>query len=126
MVDNDISFLLVGMYYLMLSRAEELEQVYIEMPKVKDQSEKLSLVIKANPHSLQENRNLVQRSIVPKYKKHHFHVFMINIASLQNKLIDLMNDIFAKVSDHICVVETWLNSNTEYSLNIPGRYEYEL
>ena len=38
----------------MFSRAEELEQVYIEMPKVKDTSEKLSLVIKANPQSIQE------------------------------------------------------------------------
>ena len=103
----------------MLSRAEELEQVYIEMPKVKDTSEKLTLVIRANPHSIQENENLVLRSIVPNYKTNHF-------ASLQNKLIDLTNDIYAQVSDHICVVETWLNSNTEYSLNIPERYDYSL
>ena len=108
----------------MLSRAEELEQIYIEMPKVKDKSEKLSLVIKANPYSIQENENLVQRSIFPNYKRNHFSVFMVNISSLQNKLIDLRNDINAQVSDHICVVETWLNSNTEYSLNIPGRYDH--
>ena len=108
----------------MLSRAEALEQVYIEMPKVKDTSEKLRLVIKANPHSIQENENLLQRSIVPNYKNNHFSVFMVNIASLQNKLIDLTNDIYAQVSDHICVVETWLNSNTKYNLNIPGRYGY--
>ena len=108
----------------MFSRAEELEQVYIEMPKLKDTSEKLSLVIKANPQSIQENENLVLRSIVPNYKANNFSVFMVNIASLQNKLIDLTNDIYAQVSDHICVVETWLNSNTEYSLNIPERYDY--
>ena len=94
------------------------------MPKVKDASEKLSLVIRANPHSIQENENLVLRSIGPNYKANHFSVFMVNIASLQNKLIDLTNDIYAQVSDHICVVETWLNSNTEYSLNIPERYDY--
>ena len=29
-----------GMYYLMLSRAEEMEQVYIEMPKIPGKSEK--------------------------------------------------------------------------------------
>ena len=108
----------------MFSRAEELEQVYIEMPKLKDTFEKLSLVIKANPQSIQENENLVLRSIVPNYKANHFSVFMVNIASLQNKLIDLTNDIYAQVSDHICVAETWLNSNTEYSLNIPERYDY--
>ena len=60
------------MYYLMLSRAEELEQIYIEMP------EKVKLTIRANPHSLQENENLVQRSIVPSYKNNHFSVFMLN------------------------------------------------
>ena len=75
------------MYYLMLSRAEELEQIYIEMP------EKVKLTIRANPHSLQENENLVQRSIVPSYKNNHFSVFMLNIASLQSKVSDLTNDV---------------------------------
>ena len=57
-----------GMYYLMLSRAEEMEQVYIEMPKSKranPKGEKLKLKIRPNPKSLKENENLVQRSIVP-------------------------------------------------------------
>ena len=67
-----------GMYYLMLSRAEEIEQIYFEMPKLKpDKPEKLKLVIKANPNSLKENENLVQRSIVPSYKGNHFSVFMV-------------------------------------------------
>ena len=110
-----------GMYYLMLSRAEELEQVYIEMPKLKKTSEKLRLEIRANPRSLQENENLVQRSIVQSYKEKHFSVFMVNINSLSNKIIDLSNDVFAQVSDHICLVETWLDSNKNYSINIPGR-----
>ena len=110
------------MYYRMLSRAQELEQVYIEMPKLKGKSEKVKLNIKANPHSLKENENLVLRSIVPSYENNHFSIFMVNIDSLQNKIIDLTNDVFAQVSDHICVVETWLSPNTAYSFNIPGRY----
>ena len=112
------------MYYLMLSRAEELDQVFIEMPPIKQGSaKKLELNIKANPHSLKENKNLVERSIVKNYEKFHFCVFMVNIASLQNKLIDLTTDVFAQKSDHICTVETWLNPGNDHSFSIPGRYE---
>ena len=110
-----------GMYYLMLSRAEELEQIYIEMPKIKDKTERLKLKIRANPHSLQENEKLVERSIVPSFKENHFSIFMVNINSLPKKIIDLTNDVFAQVSDHICIVETWLDPNTNYSFEIPGR-----
>ena len=111
-----------GMYYLMLSRCEELEQVYIEMPKKPGKSEEIDLVIKANPHSLAENENLVKRSIVPFYKANHFSVFMLNIDSLPNKILDLKNDPYAQVADHLCLVETWLDPNIENSFKIPGRY----
>ena len=60
------------MYYMMLSRAEELEQIYMEMPKLKNKEEKLKLVIKANPHSLQVNEDLVNRSIVKNFKSNHY------------------------------------------------------
>ena len=56
---------------MMLSRAEELEQIYMEMPKLKNKEEKLKLVIKANPHSLQVNEDLVNRSIVKNFKSNH-------------------------------------------------------
>ena len=110
-----------GMYYLMLSRAEELEQIYIEMPKIKDKTEKLKLKIRANPHSLQENEKLVERSIVQSFKENHFSIFMVNINSLPKKIIDLTNDVYAQAADHICIVETWLDPNTNYSFEIPGR-----
>ena len=96
-----------GMYYLMLSRAQEMEQVYLEMPlkkKGKGKHEKVKLKIKANPRSLKENENLIQRSIVPSYKENRFNIFMLNIASLKNKIIDLKSDIHAQVADHICIV----------------------
>ena len=60
------------MYYMMLSRAEELEQIYMEMPKLKNKEEKLKLVIKANSHSLQVNEDLVNRSIVKNFKSNHY------------------------------------------------------
>ena len=111
-----------GMYYLMLSRSEDISQIFLEMPKARGKSETISLKIKANPYSLQENENLVNRSIVSLYKEKHVNIFMVNIASLQNKIIDLTNDVYAQVSDHICVVETWLDANTNYSFDIPERY----
>ena len=106
----------------MLSRAEEMEQVYIEMPKIPGKSEKIKFVIKANPHSLQENENLVQRSIVPSYKSKEFQIFMININSLQHKVIDLTKDVYAQMSNHICVVETWLKPSSDYNIKIPERF----
>ena len=57
---------------MMLSRAEELEQIYMEMPKLNNKEEKLKLVIKANPHSLQVNEDLVNRSIVKNFKSNHY------------------------------------------------------
>ena len=36
-------------------------------------------------------------------------------------MIELTNDVYGQVSDHICVVETWLEANTDYSFNIPER-----
>ena len=114
-----------GMYYLMLSRAQTLDQIYISMPKMKNKPGELPLTIKANFHSLQENKKLVERSIVPNFEKDHFCVFMVNIASIKNKLIDIRNDIYAQKSDHICLVETWLDTNTDNkSLHIPGRYDF--
>ena len=90
--------------------------------KGKVKHEKVKLKIKANPRSLKENENLVQRSIVPSYKENRFNIFMLNIASLKNKITDLKSDIHAQVADHICVVETWLDPNTTYNFDIPGRY----
>ena len=49
---------------------------------------------------------------------------MVNIASLQNKIIDLTKDIVAQASDHICVVETWLDANRIYDFEIPQRYVF--
>ena len=46
---------------------------------------------------------------------------MVNIASLQNKIINLANDVYAQLSDLICVVETWLNPDTGYTFDIPGK-----
>ena len=76
-----------SMYYLMFSRAQDLEQVYVE---------NFTNVIKANEKSLIENDNLIQRSIVPSFQDKYFNIFMVNIQSLENKIIDLSKDIYAQ------------------------------
>ena len=95
-----------GMYYLMLSRAEEMDQIYIEMPNVKDKKgvvEKLKLKIKANLNSLKENENLVQRSIVPSIKDNHFSIFVtvqINLLTkypLQKQNFYFQNCLYYKI-----------------------------
>ena len=103
------------MYYVMFSRAQTLEQIYVE---------NFTKTIKANEKSLLENTNLVNRSIVPSYRNNHFSIFMVNIQSLENKIVDLTNDIYASKSDHVCVVETWLKKNKKNNLNIPDRCVY--
>ena len=82
------------MYYLMLSRAQEMEQIYMKMPVHEKTREVLKLKIKANPDSLLENNKLIQRSIVPSYHEKDFCVFMVNIDSLKNKIIELTNDTY--------------------------------
>ena len=108
-----------SMYYLMLGRAQEMEQVYLQMPKVKGKT--LRLKIRANRHSLEENEKLVKRSIVSSFKEQHFSIFMVNVNSLQNKITDLTKDLYAQMSDHICVVETWISPSVNYNLDITGR-----
>ena len=80
----------------------------------------MKLEIKANQNSLKENDLLVERSIVPQFKKNGFSIFMLNIASVKNKGFDLKNDIFAQASDHICVVDTCLKPHNDNNFDIPG------
>ena len=114
-----------GMYYLMLSRVQDIDQIYLEMPKSKrkskQKSEKIELKIRANASSLKENEKLVERSIVPNYKENSFSVFMLNIASLKNKITDLKLDMYAQVADHICLVETWIDPKSIIVFNLPER-----
>jgi hypothetical protein len=106
-----------GMYYLMLSRSQTLENTYLE---------NFTGVIRANAESLKENKNLVERSIVQAYKENHFNIFMVNIRSLKNKIIDLEKDIYAQKADHICTVETWLDPKYENDLRMEERFVHIL
>ena len=104
-----------GMYYLMLSRAQEMEQVFME---------NFTGVIRANPSSLEENEKLVKRSIVQSYHDNKFCAFMVNmpcLLSLENKIKFLKADTIAPKADHICIVETCLYPTEENQANFPDR-----
>ena len=92
-----------AMLYTMLSRAQTLEQVYVD---------NFNGIIKANPHSLDENSKLIKKSIVPMFGENT--IFMINIPttfSQKNKWKFITNDIYAIKADHICVIESSLVAN---------------
>ena len=104
-----------GMYYVMLSRAQSLENVYNDnfLP------EKL----RANADALEEDGKLQERCVVSSYKNMHSSFFVLNIRSLSKHLIDVCQDMCAERSDHICLVETWIDpaqTNIE-KLQLAGR-----
>ena len=93
-----------GMVYVMLSRCERLENVFLD--------ENLLLkYIKCDPYSLIATKRLEEINIVPIIKKQKFDVFYLNIYSLRNKMEDLLNDIYPTQSEIICLVETHLYPN---------------
>ena len=90
-----------GMYYVMLSRATAIENVFNEnfLP------EKLT----ANSDALKANSDLEERDIAPLNKHLHFDYFVLNVSSLTKHFIDLKLDLHAQRSDNVCIVETWLD-----------------
>ena len=95
-----------SMYYVMLSRVTALENVFNEnfLPER----------LKANEDALEANTDLAKRDIVPSYRNMHFDFFVLNVRSLSKHLVDLKNDMYAQRSDHICVVESWIDPETHF------------
>ena len=104
-----------SMYYVMLSRVSALENVYNEnfLPER----------LKANEDALEANNDLAKRDIVPSYRNMHFDFFVLNVRSLSKHFIDLKTDMYAERSDHICIVESWIDPETHFidDFNMPGR-----
>ena len=99
-----------GLYYVMLSRSESMENMFLE--------NFLPNKLKANKRALLENEKLLARCISPKFENLHFSYFVLNVRSLSKHFDDLKNDIYAQQSSHICVVETWIDPTT-------ADYDYE-
>ena len=101
-----------GMVYVMLSRCEDIENVFLddEFPLKKIRAEKASLL---------ELKKLEEQDISIELAKKRFKIYYQNIYSLKNKLADLQNDIHPQQSDIICLVETWLQKGSK--MQWPGK-----
>ena len=87
--------------YMMLSRAESKDNVFLENFDPKQ--------IRADPKALEEEARLDTRSIVPLYENMHFKFFVLNVQSLSKHFQDIMKDMFAQKSDHVCLLETLID-----------------
>jgi hypothetical protein len=97
-----------GMYYVMFSRAQDLENVYND--------NFLPDKIKANADALEEDGKLHERCIATSYHEMHYSFFVLNIRSLSKHFNDIIHDMYATKSDHICLVETWLDPDQSFQM----------
>jgi hypothetical protein len=97
-----------GMYYVMFSRAQDLENVYND--------NFLPDKIKANADALVEDGKLHERCIATSYHEMHYSFFVLNIRSLSKHFMDICHDMYATKSDHICLVETWLDPDQSFQM----------
>ena len=111
--------------YVMASRVQELEQLYIleELPKEK---------IYANQAALSEIERLIKVSKNKNPSKWLSHtqesvrVIFLNCRSIKNKFHNILSDRSILHSDVIILTETWLDENDDdSSYNLPG-YEKNL
>jgi hypothetical protein len=103
-----------SMYYVMLSRAQVLENVYND--------NFLPDKVIANPDALAEDIKLRERCIATSYQEMHYSFFVLNIRSLSKHFLDICHDMYANKSDHICLVETWLDPLiTNQNFQMAGR-----
>ena len=91
-----------GMAYVMLSRSECMDNVFL--------TEDFDLsMIRCVKEALIENQKLEKRCIVSHEKAKKFNIFYANAQNLNHHLLDIQTDIHANQSDLICLVETWMD-----------------
>ena len=104
-----------SMYYLMLSRAQQLEQIFMEGFNGK---------IKARDDNIIENKRLVERSITQFYIQNPVNVYMVNIPyknTKENIYKFISSDPYASNAHHICIVESCLGNDKNLHQNFSNR-----
>ena len=91
-----------GMAYVMFSRSESMQNVFLTDDFELD-------MIRCVPSALIHNQKLEKRSIVSEEKAKRFNIFYANCANLNHHMLDVQTDIYANQSDLICLVETWMD-----------------
>ena len=106
--------------YVMLSRVQSIEQVFIlgslpaqkiypDVKALKELDRLESISVNKNPPAWEQN------------KEKDLRVFSLNCQSLKNKIINIREDRIVAMSDIICLSETWLLSDdSEDNLDIDG------
>ena len=103
-----------SLYYVMLSRCEDINNVYI--------SENFEIEkIQCNKEAMVEMKNLDERCIASEKRLEKFDIFMVNVRSLSKHLIELQHDTAAMNSNYMCLVETWINPELDQKYAINGR-----
>ena len=98
-----------GMGYVMLSRCEKLDNVFLD-----DEFDLAKIV--CDPMSKLATKQLEKNNIVNEMKSKQFDIFYVNIRSLQKHMIDLQSDIFVSQSKIICLSETWMNPGLTFNM----------
>ena len=112
LIINKLTFNRPGMGYVTLSRCEDINNIYLA-----DNFDLES--IKPDKESLKETRRLEKDDISLKLAEKRYDIYYQNIFSLRNKMADLQADILPQQSEFICLVETWLEENSE--MHWPGK-----
>ena len=117
LIVHKMTFNRPGMGYVMLSRCEDINNIFL------DNNFELKSII-PDEKSLEETRRLERNDIAMKLAEKRFDIYYQNICSIWNKMGDLQSDILPQQSDYICLVETWLEENSE--MHWPGKKFYQV
>ena len=102
-----------GEGYVMLSRAKDIEQVFLDESFIPEKH------LKVHEESLKEARRIEKECIAAKLKEEKYDIFFVNMRAKGN-FIDVEKDPFAINSSLVCLTQTCLEEN-EAGFQWPGR-----
>ena len=102
-----------GEGYVMLSRAKNIEQVFLDESFIPEKH------LKVHEESLKEAKRIEKECIAAKFEEEKYDIFFVNMRAKGN-FIDVLNDPFAKKSCLVCLTQTCLEAN-EAGFQWPGR-----
>ena len=102
-----------GEGYVMLSRAKDIEQVFLDESFIPEKH------LKVHEESLKEARRIEKECIAAKLKEEKYDIFFVNMRAKGN-FIDVEKDPFAINSSLVCLTQTCLAEN-EAGFQWPGR-----
>ena len=93
-----------NMFYVMFSRCASLDNLYLDENVNFDE-------IQCDEAALQEKLRLDKESLGVELEEEKIDLFFVNIRSYMKHREDLSKDVFAKRSECLCLVETWMQAD---------------